>query len=135
MPNPSAPRNNGHQQAPDVRKHNFEEVAHTFTDEQAHAEAERCLHCKNARCQASCPVGVQIPDFIAYVKEGNIGAAVSKIMETSLLPAICGRVCPQEKHCEGNCVLKEKFGAVNIGMLERYTADTAREQGTISTTT
>ena len=129
MPNPSAPRNNGHQQAPDVRKHNFEEVAHTFTDEQAHAEAERCLHCKNARCQASCPVGVQIPDFIAYVKEGNIGAAVSKIMETSLLPAICGRVCPQEKHCEGNCVLKEKFGAVNIGMLERYTADTAREQG------
>ena len=129
MPNPSAPRNNGFQQTPDVRKHNFEEVAHTFTDEQARAEAARCLHCKNARCQASCPVGVQIPDFIAYVREGNIGAAVSKIMETSLLPAICGRVCPQEKHCEGNCVLKEKFGAVNIGMLERYTADTARKQG------
>ena len=129
MPNPSAPRNNGSQQAPDVRKHNFDEVAHTFTDEQARNEAERCLHCKNARCQANCPVGVQIPDFIAYVKEGNIGAAVSKIMETSLLPAICGRVCPQEKHCEGNCVLKDKFGAVNIGMLERYTADTARKQG------
>ena len=129
MPNPSAARNNGRQQTPDVRKHNFEEVAHTFTDEEAHAEAERCLHCKNARCQASCPVGVQIPDFIAHVKEGNISAAVSKIMETSLLPAICGRVCPQEKHCEGNCVLKEKFGAVNIGMLERYTADTARKQG------
>ena len=129
MPNPAAPRNPGQQQAPEVRKHNFDEVAHTFTDEEAHAEAERCLHCKNARCQANCPVGVQIPDFIAYVKEGKIGDAVSKIMETSLLPAICGRVCPQEKHCEGNCVLKEKFGSVNIGMLERYTADTARKQG------
>ena len=129
MPNPSAPRNNGHQEAPHVRKHTFDEVAHIFTDEQAHAEAERCLHCKNARCQANCPVGVQIPDFIAYVKEGKIGEAVSKIMETSLLPAICGRVCPQEKHCEGNCVLKEKFGSVNIGMLERYTADTARKKG------
>lgn len=129
MPNPAAPRNPGQQQAPEVRKHNFDEVAHTFTDDEAHAEAERCLHCKNARCQANCPVGVQIPDFIAYVKEGKIGDAVSKIMETSLLPAICGRVCPQEKHCEGNCVLKERFGSVNIGMLERYTADTARKQG------
>ena len=129
MPNPSAPRNPGHQQTPEVRKHNFEEVAHTFTEEEARAEADRCLHCKNARCQANCPVGVQIPDFIAYVKEGKIGEAAGKIMETSLLPAICGRVCPQEKHCEGNCVLKEKFGSVNIGMLERYTADTARKQG------
>ncbi len=129
MPNPSAPRNNGHQQTPDVRKHNFDEVAQSFTDEEARAEAQRCLHCKNARCQANCPVGVQIPDFIAYVREGKIGEAVSKIMETSLLPAICGRVCPQEKHCEGNCILKEKFGSVNIGMLERYTADTARKQG------
>ena len=133
MPNPSAPRNNGHQQAPDVRKHNFDEVAHTFTDAEARAEAERCLHCQNARCQANCPVGVQIPAFIAYVREGNIGEAVSKIMETSLLPAICGRVCPQEKHCEGNCVLKAKFGSVNIGMLERYTADTARKQGLLKT--
>jgi len=129
MPNPSAPRNNGRQQNANVRKHNFEEVAHTFTKEEACAEAQRCLHCKNARCQASCPVGVQIPDFIAHIKEGDIGAAVSKIMETSLLPAICGRVCPQEKHCEGNCVLKEKFGSVNIGMLERYAADTARKEG------
>ena len=133
MPNPSAPRNNGHQESPEVRKHTFEEVAHSFTDEQARAEADRCLHCKNARCQANCPVGVQIPDFIAYVKEGKIGEAVGKIMETSLLPAICGRVCPQEKHCEGNCILKEKFGSVNIGMLERYTADTARKNGLLKT--
>ncbi len=129
MPTPSAPRNPGRQQAPEERKHNFDEVAQIFTDEEARAEANRCLHCKNARCQANCPVGVQIPDFIAYVKEGKIGEAASKIMETSLLPAICGRVCPQEKHCEGNCVLKDKFGSVNIGMLERYTADTARQRG------
>lgn len=129
MPTPSAPRNPGRQQAPEERKHNFDEVAQIFTDEEARAEANRCLHCKNARCQANCPVGVQIPDFIAYVKEGRIGEAASKIMETSLLPAICGRVCPQEKHCEGNCVLKDKFGSVNIGMLERYTADTARKRG------
>jgi len=129
MPNPSAPRQNGKQLDPLVRKHNFDEVAQIFTKEEALAEADRCLHCQNARCQANCPVGVQIPAFIALVKEGKIGSAAAKIMETSLLPAICGRVCPQEKHCEGNCVLKEKFGSVNIGMLERYTADTARKEG------
>ena len=129
MPNPSAPRQNGKQLDPQVRKHNFEEVAQIFTKEEAQAEADRCLNCKNARCQANCPVGVQIPAFIALLKEGKVGEAASKIMETSLLPAICGRVCPQEKHCEGNCVLKERFGSVNIGMLERYTADTARKEG------
>ncbi len=129
MPNPSAPRQNGKQLDPQVRKRNFDEVAQIFTKEEAMAEADRCLNCKNARCQANCPVGVQIPAFIALLKEGKVGDAVSKIMETSLLPAICGRVCPQEKHCEGNCVLKERFGSVNIGMLERYTADTARKEG------
>ena len=129
MPNPSVPRHNGKQLDPQIRKKNFEEVAQIFTPQEAAAEAGRCLNCKNARCQANCPVGVQIPAFIALLKEGKIGEAVAKIMETSLLPAICGRVCPQEKHCEGNCVLKERFGAVNIGMLERYTADTARQQG------
>lgn len=129
MANPAAPRQNGKQLDPQIRKRNFEEVAQTFTPEEAAAEAQRCLSCKNARCQASCPVGVQIPAFIAYLKEGKVGEAAGKIMETSLLPAICGRVCPQEKHCEGNCVLKEKFGSVNIGMLERYTADTARKEG------
>ena len=133
MPNPSAPRQNGKQLDPTVRKKNFEEVAQIFTKEEAQAEANRCLHCQNARCQANCPVGVQIPAFIALLKDGNVGGAISKIMETSLLPAICGRVCPQEKHCEGNCVLKEKFGAVNIGMLERYTADTARREGLLKT--
>ena len=129
MPNPSAPRQNGKQLDPQVRKRNFDEVAQIFTKEEAMAEADRCLNCKNARCQANCPVGVQIPAFIALLKDGKVGEAASKIMETSLLPAICGRVCPQEKHCEGNCVLKERFGSVNIGMLERYTADTARKEG------
>lgn len=129
MANPSAPRQNGNQLDPMVRRHNFDEVAQIFTKEEAMAEANRCLHCQNARCKANCPVGVQIPDFIALLKDGKVGEAASKIMETSLLPAICGRVCPQEKHCEGNCILKEKFGSVNIGMLERYTADTARKEG------
>ena len=133
MPNPSSPRQNGRQLDPQIRKKNFEEVAQIFTKEEAEQEANRCLHCQNARCQANCPVGVQIPAFIALLKDGNVGGAIGKIMETSLLPAICGRVCPQEKHCEGNCVLKEKFGSVNIGMLERYTADTARKEGLLKT--
>lgn len=131
MPNPSAPRQNGHQQEPSVRKNNFEEVAHTFTKEEALLEAERCLNCPTHPCQNSCPVGVHIPAFIAKIKEGDIGGAASEIMKTSLLPAICGRVCPQEKHCEGHCVLKAKFGSVNIGGLERFVADTARAEGAL----
>ncbi|MBQ7908985.1 MAG: NADPH-dependent glutamate synthase [Elusimicrobiaceae bacterium] len=131
MPNPSSPRQNGHQQEPSVRKNNFEEVAHTFTHEEALLEADRCLNCPTHPCQNACPVGVHIPAFIAKVKTGDIGAAASEIMQTSLLPAICGRVCPQEKHCEGHCVLKAKFGSVNIGGLERYVADTARAQGAL----
>lgn len=133
MPNPSAPRHPGRQLDPAVRKRNFEEVAQIFTKEEALAEAGRCLNCKNPRCQANCPVGVQIPAFIALLKEDKVGEAVGKIMETSLLPAICGRVCPQEKHCEGNCILKDRFGSVNIGQLERYTADTARKEGLLKT--
>ncbi|MBQ8843485.1 MAG: NADPH-dependent glutamate synthase [Elusimicrobiaceae bacterium] len=131
MPNPSAPRQNGHQQEPSVRKNNFEEVAHTFTKEEALLEADRCLNCPTHPCQNSCPVGVHIPAFIAKIKEGDIGGAASEIMKTSLLPAICGRVCPQEKHCEGHCVLKAKFGSVNIGGLERFVADTARAEGAL----
>ena len=135
MPNPSAPRQNGHQQDPAVRKNNFEEVAHTFTQEEALLEADRCLNCPTHPCQNACPVGVHIPAFIAKVKAGDIGAAASEIMQTSLLPAICGRVCPQEHHCEGHCVLKAKFGAVNIGGLERFVADTARAQGQLTAPT
>lgn len=131
MPNPSAPRQSGRQQDPAVRRNNFEEVAHTFTKEEALAEADRCLNCPTHPCQNSCPVGVHIPAFIAKIKAGDVGGAASEIMKTSLLPAICGRVCPQEKHCEGHCVLKAKFGSVNIGGLERYAADTARAEGAL----
>ncbi len=129
MPNPKLPRQTGQRQTPAERITNFDEVAQGLTKEQAMQEAERCLNCKAPKCQAACPVNVRIPEFIQFLLKDNVGAAASKIMETSLLPAICGRVCPQEKHCEGHCVLKDKFGAVAVGLLERYTADAARKEG------
>ena len=128
MPNPTVPPQKGQRQEPDDRIKNFDEVAQGLTKEQALQEANRCLNCKNKPCQMACPVNVQIPDFIQHLLKDNIKGAVSKIMETSLLPAICGRVCPQEKYCQGACTLKEKFGPVSIGLLERYTADSARKQ-------
>lgn len=105
------------------RRSNFDAVEENFTDEQALAEASRCLNCKNPRCVKGCPVNIQIPNFIQEVKSGNIEKAGQIIRETSMLPSVCGRVCPQERQCEGNCVLGIKGEAVAIGALERYVGD------------
>lgn len=105
------------------RRSNFEAVEENFTEEQALAEASRCLNCKNPRCVKGCPVNIQIPNFIQEVKNGNLEKAGEIIRETSMLPSVCGRVCPQERQCEGNCVLGIKGEPVAIGALERYVGD------------
>lgn len=110
-----------------VRATNFEEVCYGYTDEEAALEASRCLTCKNARCVSGCPVNVDIPNFISKVKTGDVKSAFDIISKSSSLPAICGRVCPQETQCEGLCVRGIKGEAINIGKLERYVADKARE--------
>ena len=111
------------EQDPQIRRTNFDAVESNFTDEQASLEASRCLHCKNAKCVQGCPVNIQIPDFIAAIKEGDIEKAGDVIRQTSMLPSVCGRVCPQERQCEGNCVLGIKGKPVAIGALERYVGD------------
>uniref|UniRef100_UPI003D11E0B6 NAD(P)-binding protein n=1 Tax=Candidatus Proelusimicrobium excrementi TaxID=3416222 RepID=UPI003D11E0B6 len=123
MPNPSLPRQTGKRQSPEERIKNFNEVAQGLDKEHALEEASRCLNCKNPRCQAACPVNVQIPSFIQLLLKDDVKGAVSKIMETSLLPAVCGRVCPQEKQCESKCVRGIKGEPVAIGRLERFVAD------------
>ena len=119
------------EQEPKVRATNFEEVCYGYNVEEAQLEATRCLHCKNPRCVAACPVSVKIPNFIAQVAAGNFAAAASVIAEDSSLPAICGRVCPQETQCEGSCILGVKGEPVAIGKLERFVADWSRENGGI----
>ena len=110
-------------QAPEVRAHNFDEVALGYTKDIAMQEAERCLNCANHPCITGCPVNIHIPDFIAQVKEGNFEEAYKIISETSSLPAVCGRVCPQETQCESKCTMGIKFESVGIGRLERFVAD------------
>ena len=110
-------------QAPEVRAHNFNEVALGYSQETALAEAGRCLNCKTRPCVSGCPVNIHIPEFIAKVKEGDFEAAYQIINQTSSLPAVCGRVCPQENQCEKYCTLAKKFEAVGIGRLERFVAD------------
>ena len=117
------PRGPVREQDPKVRAHNFEEVCYGYNKEEAMLEASRCLHCKNPRCVSACPVGVKIPDFIQLVAAGDFAGAAAKIAEDSSLPAVCGRVCPQETQCEGSCVLGVKFEPVSIGKLERFVAD------------
>ena len=111
------------EQAPDVRNKNFLEVAVGYTEEMAVNEAMRCLKCRKKPCMSGCPVMVKIPDFIAKVAEGEFEEAYQIISQTSSLPAICGRVCPQETQCEGKCVHGKKGEPVAIGRLERFVAD------------
>ena len=117
------------EQDPKVRATNFKEVCLGYNMEEAVAESERCLNCKNAKCITGCPVNINIPAFIAQVKEGNFEEAYKIIGESSALPAVCGRVCPQESQCEGKCVRGIKGDAVSIGKLERFVADWAKENG------
>ncbi len=123
------------EQDPKTRATNFEEVCYGYNKEEALLEASRCLHCKSPRCVGACPVGLKIPDFIAKLREGDIAGASDIIAQDSSLPAVCGRVCPQETQCEGSCVLGVKGEPVAIGKLERFVADYMREhRGTDSTT-
>ncbi len=105
------------------RRNNFDAVEENLTAEQVKLEANRCLNCKNPRCVKGCPVNIKIPDFIKALKEDNLEKAGEIIRETSMLPSVCGRVCPQERQCEGNCVLGIKGEAIAIGALERYVGD------------
>lgn len=115
------------EQEPKERAHNFEEVCLGYNEEEAKCEASRCINCKNAQCIKGCPVAIDIPGFIAQVKEGNIEKAYQIISESSALPAVCGRVCPQESQCEGKCIRGIKGDPISIGKLERFVADWARE--------
>lgn len=123
MPNMNTEKLKMPEQAPDIRNKNFKEVALGYTEEMAVEEAQRCLNCKNKPCISGCPVHVRIPEFIAEVAKGNFLEAYQVITDTNALPAICGRVCPQESQCESKCVRAVKGEAVAIGRLERFVAD------------
>ncbi len=125
------PRAKMPEQNPAARAANFEEVPFGLTPEQAMLEAQRCISCRNMPCVAGCPVGVHIPEFIALVAEGKFAEAAREIKETNVLPAVCGRVCPQEIQCEGACTLWKRFGGVSIGALERFVADYERNNNLV----
>lgn len=129
MANMNPKRNPMPSQAPEDRRRNFDEVALGYTEEQAIDEAKRCLNCKNMPCVSGCPVGIHIPEFIACVALGDFDGAYEVIARSSSLPAVCGRVCPQETQCEGKCVRGIKGESVGIGRLERFVADWHREHG------
>lgn len=123
MPNMRNDKNPMPEQAPNVRNKNFKEVTTGYTEEMALDEAQRCLNCKHKPCMQGCPVSVKIPEFISLVAKGDFEGAYQKIKETNSLPAVCGRVCPQEKQCESKCVRGIKGEPVGIGRLERFVAD------------
>lgn len=125
------PRQRMPEQDPEIRSHNFKEVNLGYDAATAVREAQRCLDCAKPTCIEGCPVRIKIPDFIRLIVEEDFLAAAAKIKEDNTLPAICGRVCPQEEQCEARCVLKGKFEPVAIGRLERFVADYERQQGTI----
>lgn len=129
MPNMTPNKNPMPEQEPLVRNKNFDEVALGYTAEMAIDEAKRCLNCKNRPCVAGCPVNVQIPEFVSKVAEGDFTEAYRIITSTNSLPAICGRVCPQESQCEGKCVRGIKHEPVGVGRLERFVADYHMEHG------
>ena len=122
-PNMRLDKNPMPSQEPDVRNKNFNEVALGYTEEQALDESKRCLNCKNKPCMQGCPVMISIPDFIQEIKAGDYEKAYQIIAKTSALPAVCGRVCPQESQCEKYCVRGKKGDPVGIGRLERFAAD------------
>ena len=132
MPNMRMDKNPMPEQAPDVRNKNFLEVTTGYTEEMAIDEAQRCLNCKTRPCMEGCPVSVKIPEFLTFMKDGDFEGAYQKIKETNALPAVCGRVCPQETQCEAKCTMGVKFEPVGIGRLERFVADwhneTAKEK-------
>ncbi len=119
-------------QAPEERKHNFDEVATGYTYEMAMEEAGRCIQCKKRNCQQGCPVNIDIPDFIGLLQKGDIGGASKVLKAKTSLPGICGRVCPQELQCENACTLNKKGAPVAIGRLERFIADWERTQGAVT---
>ena len=123
MPNMNPKKLPAREQAPEVRSHNFEEVSQGYDEAMAVEEAERCLHCKHQPCVSGCPVNVRIPEFLALVKERRFLEAYEVVRSTNALPAICGRVCPQETQCESKCVRGIKGEPVGIGRLERFVAD------------
>jgi len=128
MPNMQTEKTKMRIQDGEVRRGNWNEVALGYTEEEAKNEAARCLHCKNAPCVSGCPVNVRIPEFIGEIEKGNTDKALEIIKETNALPAVCGRVCPQEKQCEARCVRGRKGESVAIGRLERYAADNGEKK-------
>ncbi len=123
------PRQKMPEQPANERRRNFEEVPYGYTPDLAMKEAERCLQCKDPRCKQGCPVEIDIPQFIGKIKEGDFEGAIRKIWEKNALPAVCGRVCPQEVQCEGMCIVGKKDAPVAIGNLERFAADHQRKHG------